>query len=430
MATRTKRTVKSPAKAPAAAKAAKATPAPPKASKTGTKSGKPRGRSRAEGTALVIVESPTKAKTIGKYLGAGYDVRATVGHLRDLPTRELGVDVENGFEPKYVTIKGKTKTLSELKKAAKTASTIFLATDPDREGEAIAWHVADQLNSKAPTHRILFHEITKDAIREALADPGQIDDRKVNAQQARRILDRLVGYKASPILWRSIKTGLSAGRVQTVALRLIVERERDIRAFVPQEYWSIEALCAKGGRPSRRRSPRSAATSRSCTRRRMPNASSTPCAPGPSRSPRSRSASGGRIRPRPSPPARCSRRPPRSWAFPPGAPCGRPRTCTRARMWVRMARSASSRTCAPTRSACPTPLSPRCATSSAGSTPRDISPRRRTCTARRRTPGCRTPTRRSARPTCPGDPSRSSSTSSPTSSACISSSGSASSHPR
>jgi DNA topoisomerase-1 len=254
MATRTKRTVKAPkpakappspvqtAKAASKPKAAKAA----KPAKTGAKTGKPRGRARSDGPALVIVESPTKAKTIGKYLGAGYDVRATIGHLRDLPTRELGVDVERGFEPKYVTIKGKTKTLSELKKAAKTASTVFLATDPDREGEAIAWHVADQLNTKAPTHRILFHEITRDAIHEALREPGQIDDRKVNAQQARRILDRLVGYKASPILWRSIKTGLSAGRVQTVALRLIVERERDIRAFVPQEYWSIEALCAKG----------------------------------------------------------------------------------------------------------------------------------------------------------------------------------------
>ncbi|MGI9039929.1 MAG: type I DNA topoisomerase [Gemmatimonadales bacterium] len=195
----------------------------------------------------MIVESPTKAKTIGKYLGPGYDVRATIGHLRDLPTRELGVDVERGFEPKYVTIKGKIKTLADLKKAAKTASTIYLATDPDREGEAIAWHVADQLKSAAPTHRILFHEITKEAIEEALRAPGAIDDRKVNAQQARRILDRLVGYKASPILWHSIKTGLSAGRVQTVALRLIVEREREIRAFTAQEYWTIEALCAKDG---------------------------------------------------------------------------------------------------------------------------------------------------------------------------------------
>src|SRR5215216_6488020 len=219
-------------------------PRTPKVSRAKNNGARIRGDGRP---ALVIVESPTKAKTIGKYLGSGYDVKATVGHLRDLPTRELGVDVENGFEPKYVTIKGKTKTLAELKKAAKTASTIYLATDPDREGEAIAWHVAEQLDSRVPTHRVLFHEITKDAIHEAMLVPGEIDDRKVNAQQARRILDRLVGYKASPILWRSIKTGLSAGRVQTVALRLIVEREREIRAFTPQEYWSIEALLAKDG---------------------------------------------------------------------------------------------------------------------------------------------------------------------------------------
>src|SRR5215216_5395145 len=219
-------------------------PRTPKVSRAKNNGARIRGDGRP---ALVIVESPTKAKTIGKYLGSGYDVKATVGHLRDLPTRELGVDVDNEFEPKYVTIKGKTKTLADLKKAAKTASTIYLATDPDREGEAIAWHVADQLASSAPTHRVLFHEITKDAIHEAMERPGVIDDRKVNAQQARRILDRLVGYKASPILWRSIKTGLSAGRVQTVALRLIVEREREIRAFTPQEYWSIEALLAKDG---------------------------------------------------------------------------------------------------------------------------------------------------------------------------------------
>src|SRR5882724_11874988 len=219
MATRPKRSVKAAKKtagAPRSLKSAKAKPGGPSANGAG-----PGGRGRRP--ALVIVESPTKAKTIGKYLGSAYDVRATVGHLRDLPTRELGVDVDRDFEPKYVTIKGKTKTLADLKKAAKSASTIYLATDPDREGEAIAWHVAEQLNSSAPTHRVLFHEITKDAIHEAMERPGSIDDRKVNAQQARRILDRLVGYKASPILWRSIKTGLSAGRVQTVALRLIVE---------------------------------------------------------------------------------------------------------------------------------------------------------------------------------------------------------------
>src|ERR687890_610752 len=249
MAPAPKRTVKraSRAKADPAADSPKES-AGKSARRASPKAEKPRGRAAArDGDALVIVESPTKAKTIGKYLGRGYDVKATVGHLRDLPTRELGVDVDNGFEPKYVTIKGKTKTLAELKKAAKGASAIYLATDPDREGEAIAWHVADQLQAGLPTHRILFHEITKAAIQAALRDPGKIDDRKVDAQQARRILDRLVGYKASPILWHSIKTGLSAGRVQTVALRLIVEREREIRAFKPQEYWSIEALCAKDG---------------------------------------------------------------------------------------------------------------------------------------------------------------------------------------
>ncbi len=247
MATDPKRTVKRASRA----KAAKAEePAKKPAGRAKPKAEKPRAKAVARaGDALVIVESPTKAKTIGKYLGRGYDVKATIGHLRDLPTRELGVDVDNGFEPKYVTIKGKTKTLAELKKAAKTASTIYLATDPDREGEAIAWHVADQItpSKRVPVHRVLFEEITRDAVVAAMDSPTAIDEKKVEAQQARRILDRLVGYKASPILWRTIKTGLSAGRVQTVALRLIVERERDIRAFKPQEYWTIEALCAAGG---------------------------------------------------------------------------------------------------------------------------------------------------------------------------------------
>ncbi|MDH5282524.1 MAG: type I DNA topoisomerase [Gemmatimonadota bacterium] len=215
--------------------------------------GKPRGR-RPDGDgasppsgSLVVVESPTKAKSIGKYLGRGFDVRATVGHIRDLPTRKLGVDVDNGFQPEYVTIKGKAQTLADLKKAASKATAIYLATDPDREGEAIAWHVADQIDTTAPVHRVLFHEITKDAVKEAMARPQQIDARLVEAQQARRILDRLVGYKASPILWHSIKTGLSAGRVQTVALRMIVEREREIRAFNPAEYWSIAADCFSHG---------------------------------------------------------------------------------------------------------------------------------------------------------------------------------------
>ena len=203
----------------------------------------------AGSTSLVIVESPAKAKTIGKYLGRGYKVRATVGHLRDLPEKKLGIDVENGFKPEYVTIAGKEKTLADLKAAARDAREVFLATDPDREGEAIAWHVAGQIRRKggAPIRRVLFHEITKDAVQAAIANAGEIDERKVDAQQARRVLDRLVGYKASPVLWKTVKKGLSAGRVQTVALRMLVEREREIRAFRAVEYWTIEALMEKAG---------------------------------------------------------------------------------------------------------------------------------------------------------------------------------------
>jgi DNA topoisomerase I len=198
-------------------------------------------------TSLVIVESPAKAKTIGKYLGRAYRVRATVGHVRDLPEKKMGIDIENGFEPAYVTIPGKEKTVADLKSAARDSREIFLATDPDREGEAIAWHVAQQIKSKngAPVRRVLFHEITKDAVQLAIANAGEIDERKVDAQQARRILDRLVGYKASPVLWKTVKKGISAGRVQTVALRLLVEREREIRAFNPVEYWTVEALLEK-----------------------------------------------------------------------------------------------------------------------------------------------------------------------------------------
>jgi len=192
---------------------------------------------------LVIVESPAKAKTISKYLGRGYRVRATIGHVRDLPEKRIGIDIEHGFTPEYVTIPGKEKTLTELKSAARDAREIFLATDPDREGEAIAWHVASQIKRKggAPIRRVLFHEITKDAVREAIDHAGVINEHLVEAQQARRVLDRLVGYKASPVLWKTVKKGISAGRVQTVALRLLGE----IRAFTPVEYWTIEALLEK-----------------------------------------------------------------------------------------------------------------------------------------------------------------------------------------
>ena len=175
----------------------------------------------------------------------GYTVRATVGHIRDLPERGLGVDVADEFRPTFATVKGKAKTIQELKKAAKESGRVLIATDPDREGEAIAWHVADQLKKK-DTRRVLFHEITKEAVKQAIKHPTAIDEKKVEAQLARRILDRLVGFKVSPLLWKAIKTGLSAGRVQTVALRLVVEREEAIRAFVPLEYWSITAQCQHG----------------------------------------------------------------------------------------------------------------------------------------------------------------------------------------
>ena len=200
---------------------------------------------------LVIVESPAKAKTIGKYLGSDYRVRASVGHIRDLPERELGVDISAGFEPKYVTIRGKGKVIQDLRRDAEGVSEVLLATDPDREGEAIAYHVAEQLGFEEkgapPFRRVLFHEITKKAIQRAIETPIQLDMKKVEAQQARRILDRLVGYQVSPLLWKPIRPGLSAGRVQTVALRLIVEREIEIRAFTAEEYWSITALLSRDG---------------------------------------------------------------------------------------------------------------------------------------------------------------------------------------
>lgn len=220
---------------------------------------------------LIIVESPSKAKTLHKYLGKNFVVKASVGHVKDLPEKRLGVDIDNGFQPEYVVIKGKDKFLAEIKKAAKDADKVYLASDPDREGEAIAWHIAQELeHPQAGTrggrgkktgspaksagrssqqqarrtnwlYRVLFNEITERAVRRALEHPGQIDLKKVNAQQARRILDRIVGYKISPLLWEKVRRGLSAGRVQSVAVRLVCEREQEIAAFVPKEYWSITA---------------------------------------------------------------------------------------------------------------------------------------------------------------------------------------------
>ncbi|MDP4118976.1 MAG: toprim domain-containing protein, partial [Bacillota bacterium] len=195
------------------------------------------------GKTLLIVESPAKSKTIKKYLGNNYVVRATMGHIRDLPKSSLGIDIENDFEPSYLTIRGKGDVMKALKKEVKAASKVILATDPDREGEAISWHIMQALGlSEENTSRVVFNEITKEAVKNAVKSPRGIDYDLVNAQQARRLLDRIVGYSISPLLWRKVKKGLSAGRVQSVATKLICDREDEIIAFETKEYWSIDAM--------------------------------------------------------------------------------------------------------------------------------------------------------------------------------------------
>ena len=196
---------------------------------------------------LVIVESPSKATTIKGYLGSNYKVIASKGHVRDLPKSTLGVDIENNFDAHYINIRGKGDLIKEIKKEAKNAGKVFLATDHDREGEAISWHLATTLGIPIEkTMRITFNEITKTAVKAAIKEPRQIDMELVNSQQARRILDRIVGYKLSPFLWKNVRSGLSAGRVQSVATRIIVEREEEIRAFVPVEYWTVDAALSAG----------------------------------------------------------------------------------------------------------------------------------------------------------------------------------------
>src|SRR5918994_3127952 len=192
---------------------------------------------------LVVVESPAKAKTINKYLGRNYKVVASMGHVRDLPKSKLGVDIDEGFEPSYEVIASRRKVLKELKDAAKDATEIFVATDPDREGEAIGWHLAEELGAtnRKKIRRLMFNEITKKGVLSALEHPTSINKQMVDAQQARRVLDRLVGYKISPLLWDKVRRGLSAGRVQSVALKLVVDREREIDRFVAEEYWNITA---------------------------------------------------------------------------------------------------------------------------------------------------------------------------------------------
>jgi DNA topoisomerase-1 len=218
-----------------------ARPAGAKAGRAPKTAGKAAAKADLRGRSLVIVESPTKSRTLTKFLGRGFSVLASNGHIMDLPKSELGVDLDNEFEPKYVPIRGKSAAVAKIKAAAKTAERIFLAPDPDREGEAIAWHLASALkSSKRPVARLTFNEITERAVKQALENPRELDMNLVNAQQARRVLDRLVGYKVSPFVWRTVRYGLSAGRVQSVALRLICEREGEIRAFVPVEYWTVE----------------------------------------------------------------------------------------------------------------------------------------------------------------------------------------------
>ena len=191
---------------------------------------------------LVIVESPSKAVTIKKFLGSSYEVVASNGHVRDLPKSQLGIDIENDFEPKYITIRGKGELLAKLRKEVKKADKIYLATDPDREGEAISWHLSKALKlDEKNTSRITFNEITKNAVKQSIKNARNIDMDLVNAQQARRVLDRMVGYQISPVLWAKVKRGLSAGRVQSVALRIIADREEEINAFIPKEYWTLSA---------------------------------------------------------------------------------------------------------------------------------------------------------------------------------------------
>ncbi|HQO62664.1 MAG TPA: DNA topoisomerase, partial [Syntrophorhabdus sp.] len=192
------------------------------------------------GKSLLVVESPTKMKTLSKFLGKDYVIKATYGHIKDLPKSKLGVDIEKGFTPQFLTVKGKTKVVDELKKVGKDAEKILIGSDPDREGEAIAFHVADVVGKKKEVKRVLFHEITKKGVLDALKNPTTLDESKYDAQKARRILDRLVGYKISPLLWERVSYGLSAGRVQSVALRLVCDREEEIEAFVKEEYWVID----------------------------------------------------------------------------------------------------------------------------------------------------------------------------------------------
>ena len=223
------------------------------AEKPKRKTAKKPAAKKGAGKKLVIVESPAKGKTIKKYLGRGYEVVASMGHIRDLPKSKLGVDIENDFTPQYINIRSQSATIKELKAQAKQSSMVYLATDPDREGEAISWHLTTLLGlPEGLQNRVTFNEITKTGVKNGMAAPRTIDMDLVDAQQARRVLDRLVGYKISPLLWRKIRSGLSAGRVQSVVVSLIVKREDEILSFVPEEYWSRNLPLSFWGKTGKR----------------------------------------------------------------------------------------------------------------------------------------------------------------------------------
>ena len=272
---------------------------------------------------LVIVESPAKAKTIKKYLGPGYEVVASMGHIRDLPKTLLGVDIEHGFKPRYVDIPGKTSLIRQLKTMAADSDGVILATDPDREGEAISWHLAQLLKvDPQGDNRVTFNEITKNGVTQGMEHPRKLDMDLVNAQQARRILDRIVGYKLSPFLWKKIRKGLSAGRVQSAAVSIIVDRENEIRAFVSEEYWSLDALLSDTpeGRPFPARFHGTPAGKIKIENKEQADAileklrQATFLVSAVKRGTRQISPAP------PSSPPPCSRRPAASWASPPGAP--------------------------------------------------------------------------------------------------------------
>ena len=327
------------------------------------KEAKPARASKRAGGTLVIVESPAKASTIKKYLGAGFEVKASVGHVKDLPKATIGIDIEHDFQPKYVVIDSKKKIIAEIKTAAKRASRVLLAPDPDREGEAIAWHIADEIrDSNDNIHRVMFNEITKKAVLEAIEHPLELDLKKYESQQARRVLDRLVGYQISPILWTKVRRGLSAGRVQSVAVRLLVEREEEIKAFQTEEYWSVEVQ-VEGQRPPpfAARVVKVDGDKPVLTNEGQAMQTLEFVRQALRKSRRSSARSGARIRPRRSSPRASSKRLRASCASRPSGPWGWPSACTKVSSSARKAPPVSSPTCVPIPRASPTMPCATCA---------------------------------------------------------------------